>query len=312
MTVGELREPARPVPATAADEAPVYLASGDEHISGVYTQPNSPSADLGVILLHAGYMNMSANRNRLWVRLARRLSADGCHVLRLDFHGTGDSSGILTDRASVQALDDVLAGVDLLRQLGARRFILVGSCYGAQVGLRAASEIPDLVALCMLSPPLQRMRKRPSGALPQQRVSAKRVTQLLRFRVWSLYLRDASYRAWLTKRVTRRLRGAPVPRRAIVEKPAERRLIVQVGQPTAIVHAVAARGIPLHVLYGTSDPTYNEIVAAGDESVLNIIGSDLDLHVVTEPVHGLTSLAAQRTVTDFVAACVRGLISSPT
>jgi pimeloyl-ACP methyl ester carboxylesterase len=75
--------------------------------------------------------------------LAERLSTQGIHVLRLDYHGTGESLGSDADPGRVAAwLDSVRLGVQALRQLKCVRQVgLVGVRMGATLAVRAASNV---------------------------------------------------------------------------------------------------------------------------------------------------------------------------
>lgn len=48
---------------------------------------------MGVITLTGGASITGIDRNRLYVRLARKLAARGFYVLRFDYHGVGESMG---------------------------------------------------------------------------------------------------------------------------------------------------------------------------------------------------------------------------
>ena len=73
--------------------------------------------------------------------LATRLSAQGHIVLRLDFTGTGDSTGDLEDVDSLAIWrTDILAGAETMRRLGASTITLVGLRLGASLALAVADD----------------------------------------------------------------------------------------------------------------------------------------------------------------------------
>jgi dienelactone hydrolase len=98
---------------------------------------SDPGTDLSrarpaVILLNAGLIHR-VGPNRLHVRLARRLAAEGFLAMRVDLSGRGDSdarrdslsfseSGILETRHAMEHLSSAA---------GVRRFVLMGICSGA-------------------------------------------------------------------------------------------------------------------------------------------------------------------------------------
>lgn len=142
-------------PARAHDERPFHFAAGDEHIFGVLTEPTGRDSGVGVLLLSGGVYVLSTNRNRLYVRMARHLAARGHRSLRMDYRGVGESTGIIGD----YPLDDpnvldVEAAIGQLTAAGARRLVMVGSCYGARAAMHAAADHPALASMVLLAPPV--------------------------------------------------------------------------------------------------------------------------------------------------------------
>ena len=70
-------------------------------------------------------------------------AAHGLGCLRLDYSGTGLSSGAFADGTLDRWLDEVLAAIDLVPK---GRFVLVGSSMGGWIALHAALRRPDRVA----------------------------------------------------------------------------------------------------------------------------------------------------------------------
>ncbi len=139
----------------ARDEVPFYFTAGQERLFGVLTAPAATDSRSGILLLQGGVYVLSTNRNRSFVRLARRLAGLGHWVMRIDFRGVGESTGII----SGYALDDpnvcdVSAALDCLEAAGVDQIAVVGSCFGARAGLQAACEHPLLSAVVLFSPPL--------------------------------------------------------------------------------------------------------------------------------------------------------------
>lgn len=287
--------------AKAADETPLFLPSGSEHISAIYSRPVSAATGVGVLILHSGYMTMSSHRNRMWTRLARRLAGRGCHVLRLDFHGSGDSSGTLSDRADAQSLSDVIAGVELLRRAGARRLVLVGNCYGAYMAVVAARQVEDLAALALVAPPPETF----AAPTPRQRRSA--VVRALHVAgqpsVWRLAATDAGYRRWLMARVRRRVTGSAGPGYRYAAVPAERVIDVP-REPGELLRHVADRGVEVHVVWGQQDAAFQEVSRAHD-FVLETFRQRLDVRIVPGQVHGFPTGAVQDLTIDLVTTWVQ-------
>src|SRR3954451_8969081 len=119
---GPWREGPRGEAATTADEVPVYLPAAGEHVFGILTRPTPPPNGTAVLCFHAGAQNLTSHRNRVYTRLCRDAAAPGCTAVRMDFHGTGDSSGVLVDRGVFgQTTVDVDVVVRWLTEQGVRR-----------------------------------------------------------------------------------------------------------------------------------------------------------------------------------------------
>src|SRR4051812_19325614 len=78
-------------------ETPHYVPARAEHVFGMLTRPTGLTRGTGLLFLHAG-VNFSAHRNAMWSSLAREAASDGYLGLRIDYHGSGDSSGVLEHR----------------------------------------------------------------------------------------------------------------------------------------------------------------------------------------------------------------------
>ena len=139
----------------SATEVPLYIPSRGERLGAVVTVPShAPRSALGVVLM-AGRARDRTHRNGMWVRVAEALAARGMYALRLDYPGVGNSSG----RPRVFDLEDPpgWAVEDacelLLRETTVRRIALVGTCFGGRVVLRAASAIPAVQGVAVVSAP---------------------------------------------------------------------------------------------------------------------------------------------------------------
>jgi len=143
------------VPGAAYREVPAFFAADGEHLFGVLTSPTGDPTGLCVTMLAGAWYGPATHRNRLFVRLARRLATEwGCHSLRVDFHGAGESTGV-----SHLGLDDPFPGdltgaVHWLQSQGIHRHVVVGACLGSRTALMAAPEIDGLEGLVLLAPPL--------------------------------------------------------------------------------------------------------------------------------------------------------------
>lgn len=141
--------------AEAHDEMPFYFPSGADMLFGVITSPVVEDSGFGILLLSGGVYVLSSNRNRMFVRLARILAGQGHRVLRIDYRGVGESTGIIDGYAlDAPNVSDVRAAVDCLSAAGSERIVVVGSCFGARAALHAAVRYPSLAAMVLFACPL--------------------------------------------------------------------------------------------------------------------------------------------------------------
>jgi pimeloyl-ACP methyl ester carboxylesterase len=129
------------------------LRFGDPPLAGVLCRPDVAGADLpGVVLLSPGLLHR-VGPNRLYVRLARALAADGFSVLRFDFSGQGDSpprADHLPLRHS--AIAETRAAIDRLVAGGCSRVLLIGHCSGAVFSFLTAFEDERVAGVIAISP----------------------------------------------------------------------------------------------------------------------------------------------------------------
>jgi uncharacterized protein len=113
-------------------------------------------SNVACLLLSPG-VKMRVAPHRLYRKLAPEFLQRGMAVLRVDFHGLGDSEGELTETQLDQLyrqvqlgrhVGDVHAALSwLARELGVAKFVVGGLCGGALTGLLAAQAAPGVVAL---------------------------------------------------------------------------------------------------------------------------------------------------------------------
>jgi alpha-beta hydrolase superfamily lysophospholipase len=118
----------------------------DGHLFGILSR-NGPATDRpAVLLLNAGAIH-HVGPNRLYVTLARHLSAQGVACLRMDLEGLGDSVLRVEGRENHPyphtAVDDVRAALEFLRAQGYTRFVTLGLCSGAHTAFHAGLQLED-------------------------------------------------------------------------------------------------------------------------------------------------------------------------
>jgi hypothetical protein len=131
--------------------------------------------------------------HRLYRKLAQSFLARGIPVLRVDFHGLGDSEGSLPEYRLDELYDQVQYGrhVDDLRaaldwldsQCGIRRCIVGGLCGGAITGLLAAQNDPRISGLYAIGLPVALEAKTEARVehMTRNELLAERVSYLRKF-----------------------------------------------------------------------------------------------------------------------------------
>ncbi len=141
--------------AQADDERFVYIPVGVDQVFGVLTEPVGQPSGLDVLLLSGGMYTLSTNRNRMFVDLARDLAGRGHRVLRFDYCGVGESTGVtgpyaLSDPNSF----DVVGATEYLAAGGRDGLVVVGCCYGARAAMHTLAEDPRVRSMVLMAPPL--------------------------------------------------------------------------------------------------------------------------------------------------------------
>lgn len=110
-----------------------------------------------VVVLNAGIIHR-IGPNRMSVNLARELCARGFNVLRFDLSGIGDSDpreDVLPPLEAATA--DLREALDWLEQSrGARRFVLVGLCSGADQSVIYGGDDRRVIGVVLLDPSIPR------------------------------------------------------------------------------------------------------------------------------------------------------------
>ncbi|MDX2184118.1 MAG: alpha/beta hydrolase [Gemmatimonadaceae bacterium] len=121
-------------------------------LAGILTDAPTPTAGApAVIMLNPGILHR-VGACRFHVHAARALAAAGATVLRLDYSGIGDSDS-RKDSLSFEeaAVLETREAMDYLTETrGARQFVLLGLCSGADMAHLVARSEPRVVGLAML------------------------------------------------------------------------------------------------------------------------------------------------------------------
>jgi len=293
---------ANPIRTHAVVERPVHFRAGPDTLFGILTEAANGGGEAGVVLATGGAYVAAPNRNRLSVRMARALATLGCRTIRFDYHGVGESTGTIEgyslDRPFVE---DLLGAVDVLRSAGARRVILIGSCFGARTILAAADRVPELVGAMLISTPVRDFSM--GDNTPDQYARDLSVPQLLgralRSHVWRNLFAPETPRAFLR---SRRLitRTAALKLARLLRGPARDGGARWVSDRfrAGLAHLLA-RQTPLLFLYGRDENFYEEFERARRGELRDLLAGHQDtiaVEIVEGVVHGFTTLAVQEQV----------------
>lgn len=132
---------------------PFYFGSSRRPLFGLYHAPTSARAvGPGVVLCPpAGHESLRAHR--AFRNLATALARAGCHVLRFDYSGSGDSGGDGEAARLADWVEDAGTAVEELRDTAdLPRVSLVGLRIGAAVASLAAARRRDVERLVLWDP----------------------------------------------------------------------------------------------------------------------------------------------------------------
>ena len=142
--------------ATTKSEEPVFFEADGVATFGIVTSPTVEPLGIGVVLLTGGGVALSVNRNRLSVRMARRLAALGYHVIRFDYRGVRQSEGSTRSSTYAPSARTSSAPSTSYERGGIGRFVLVWAApTGARTALACADRIDNLEGLVLVAAPVR-------------------------------------------------------------------------------------------------------------------------------------------------------------
>ena len=91
---------------------------GNERLHGMLHLPVNAAAPHPCVLMLHGFTGTSIEPHRLFVLMARAFASAGIAALRFDFRGSGQSEGFFSDMTLTRELEDALAAIKLLEEIG--------------------------------------------------------------------------------------------------------------------------------------------------------------------------------------------------
>jgi pimeloyl-ACP methyl ester carboxylesterase len=154
VVIEEEQPPLSAAPGECPAPTPIVFDSPHGPLAGFHHIARPPVARVSTVVLCSpiGYDAMLTHRT--YRHLAERLSALGFHVLRFDYHGTGDSSGRQEEPGRVAAwMASIDAAIDRLRaRTGIRQTCLIGVRTGGLLAAAVAARRHDVATAVLWAP----------------------------------------------------------------------------------------------------------------------------------------------------------------
>jgi pimeloyl-ACP methyl ester carboxylesterase len=133
---------------------PFFFGESGKQLFGVYEPAQESSARPTGVLLCNPYGQEAIRVHRIFRVLSDQLARAGCHVMRFDYYGTGDSAGDCVEGCFEQWQADILAAHDELRDTaGVSRIIWIGLRLGGTLAaLAARRQPPGLTGVVLWDP----------------------------------------------------------------------------------------------------------------------------------------------------------------
>ncbi|MDQ0219139.1 alpha/beta fold hydrolase [Peribacillus cavernae] len=135
------------------------ISRGGKQISTIVHVPQNTASSKGkspVIVYFHGFAGNKTVGNRMGVKLARRLCAEGYLVVRFDYIGSGESEGDFeTDTFFTGWIEDaqiVLAWTKTLENADLKRIGIIGHSLGGALVTHLSASDKTLKSICTLSP----------------------------------------------------------------------------------------------------------------------------------------------------------------
>jgi alpha/beta superfamily hydrolase len=133
----------------------LFIPVAHGQLEAILKEPRGGSPRGVALVLHPHPLGGGTMHNKVVFRAAAALNEAGLTVLRINFRGVGESSGVHDDGRGEQ--DDVRAGLDYLSQhYPGQQITLCGFSFGARVGLEVGIHDPRVEYLIGIGTPLDK------------------------------------------------------------------------------------------------------------------------------------------------------------
>ena len=133
----------------------LFIPVAHGQLEAILKEPREGSPRGVALVLHPHPLGGGTMHNKVVFRAAAALNDAGLTVLRINFRGVGQSTGVHDDGRGEQ--DDVRAGLDYLsQQYPSQQITLCGFSFGARVGLEVGIDDPRVEYLISIGTPLDK------------------------------------------------------------------------------------------------------------------------------------------------------------
>jgi alpha/beta superfamily hydrolase len=133
----------------------LFIPVAHGQLEAILKEPRQDSPKGVALVLHPHPLGGGTMHNKVVFRAAAALNDAGLTVLRINFRGVGQSTGVHDDGRGEQ--DDVRAGLDYLSQhYPGQRITLCGFSFGARVGLEVGIQDARVEYLIGIGTPLEK------------------------------------------------------------------------------------------------------------------------------------------------------------
>jgi len=133
----------------------LFIPAAHGQLEAILKEPRQGSPKGVALVLHPHPLGGGTMHNKVVFRAAAALNDAGLTVLRINFRGVGQSTGVHDDGRGEQ--DDVRAGLDYLsQQYPSQQITLCGFSFGARVGLEVGIDDPRVEYLISIGTPLDK------------------------------------------------------------------------------------------------------------------------------------------------------------